>query len=88
MPGGYTWPFVISIDATMVVVSVVAAAQRPWSQWWIAGIALIVGFLPYLVFFSLDRTVSPAVESAALWVSWTAGTPSPGRPRPAPTRSS
>lgn len=74
MPGGYTWPFVISIDATMVVVSVVAAAQRPWSQWWIAGIALIVGFLPYLVFFSLDRTVSPAVESAALWVSWTAGT--------------
>jgi signal transduction histidine kinase len=84
MPGGYTWPFVISIDVTMVAVSVIAAAQRPPSLWWIAGVALAVGFLPYVVFFAISLTVPASIEAGALWLSWTAsaaillfGTPTP-----------
>lgn len=74
MPGGYTWPFVISIDVTMAVVSVIAAAQRPVSPWWIAGVALAVGFLPYIVFFAISSVVPASIEAGALWLSWTAST--------------
>jgi signal transduction histidine kinase len=74
MPGGYTWPFVISIDVTMIAVLVIAAAQRPEFPWWIAGLAFLVGCAPDVVFFGMDRRVPVAVEALALWASWTAST--------------
>ncbi|KKE99736.1 sensor histidine kinase [Mycolicibacterium obuense] len=74
MPGGYTWPFVISVDVTMVVVSVIAALQRPWSHWWIATVALLIGILPDVVFFFTDRRVPVAVEAATVWLAWTVST--------------
>ncbi|MCG7594552.1 sensor histidine kinase [Mycobacterium sp. PSTR-4-N] len=74
MPGGYTWPFVISVDVTMVVVSVIAALQRPWSHWWIAAVALLIAIVPDVVFFFLDRRVPVAVEAATVWLAWMAST--------------
>lgn len=74
MPGGYSWPFVISIDATMVLVSVIAAVQRPWSHWWVSGIAVVVGVLPDVVFFSADRRTSVQVEAATVWLAWMTST--------------
>ncbi|MDY6996965.1 MAG: histidine kinase [Actinomycetota bacterium] len=67
LPGGYTWPFVVSIDIALVVVAVIAAAQRPVSQWWIAAAAIAVACLPWLVFVAFDVM---AYEAFALWLSW------------------
>ncbi|MEH3142772.1 MAG: histidine kinase [Mycobacterium kyogaense] len=74
MPGGYTWPFVISVDVTMVVVSVIAALQRPWSHWWIAAVALLIAVVPDVVFFFVDRRVPVAVEAATVWLAWMTST--------------
>lgn len=74
MPGGYTWPFVISVDVTMVVVSVIAALQRPWSHWWIAAVALLIAVVPDIVFFFLDRRVPVSVEAATVWLAWMTST--------------
>lgn len=74
MPGGYTWPFVISVDVTMVVVSVIAALQRPWSHWWIAAVALVIAVVPDVVFFFLDRRVPVSVEAGTVWLAWMTST--------------
>ncbi|MBX7448477.1 two-component sensor histidine kinase [Mycolicibacterium sp. 3033] len=74
MPGGYTWPFVISVDVTMVVVSLIAAVQRPWSHWWIAAVALLIAVVPDVVFFFVDRRVPVAVEAATVWLAWMTST--------------
>ncbi|PRC47532.1 two-component sensor histidine kinase, partial [Mycobacterium sp. ITM-2017-0098] len=66
IPGGFTWPIVVSIDATLLAVSLVAILQRPDSQWWVAVIGMAVAYSPYVVFFAIDMTVSPAVEALAL----------------------
>ena len=70
MPGGFSWPFVVSIDLTLLVVSGVALLQRPDSQWGIALIGLAVAYSPYLVFFVLDMTVLPGFEALALGAAW------------------
>lgn len=70
MPGGFSWPIVVSIDVTMLIVSAVALLQRPESQWWIAVIGLVVAYSPYIVFFAIDMTVTPALEAFALGLAW------------------
>jgi hypothetical protein len=70
MPGGFSWPFVVSIDLTLLVVSGVALLQRPDSQWGIALIGLAVAYSPYIVFFVLDMTVLPGFEALALGAAW------------------
>ncbi|TRW88775.1 two-component sensor histidine kinase [Mycolicibacterium sp. 018/SC-01/001] len=74
MPGGYTWPFVISVEGTMVVVSVIAALQRPGSHWWLAVIAILLAVLPDIAFFFTDERVPVAVEAATTWLAWLAST--------------
>lgn len=75
LPGGYSWPIVVSIDVTLLIVSVVAVLQRPVSQWWIAGGALLVAYLPYIVFFAIDVTVPASIEVLALGLGWMLATP-------------
>lgn len=70
MPGGFSWPIVVSIDITLLVVSAVALLQRPESQWWIAVIGLVVAYSPYIVFFGIEMTVAPALEALALGLAW------------------
>ncbi|QZY45788.1 sensor histidine kinase [Mycolicibacterium austroafricanum] len=70
MPGGFSWPIVVSIDVALFIVSAVAILQRPESQWWIAILGLAVAYSPYLVFFAVDISVSPAVEALALGLAW------------------
>lgn len=67
-PGGFTWPFVISIDVTLIVLAVTAAAQRPSSEWWISAIAIAVACLPWAVVLVFDVMVH---EALALWSAWT-----------------
>ncbi|MCB0948956.1 MAG: two-component sensor histidine kinase [Mycobacterium sp.] len=66
--GGFTWPFVVSIDVALVLVAVIAAAQRPSSQWWIGAVAVAVACSPWIVFLLFNVI---AFEAIALWTSWT-----------------
>lgn len=66
--GGFTWPFVISIDVTLIVLAVTAAAQRPSSDWWISGIAIAVACLPWAIAIVFDVMIH---EALALWAAWT-----------------
>lgn len=70
MPGGFSWPIVVSIDVTLLVVSAVALLQRPESQWWIAVLGLVVAYSPYIAFFAIEMTVAPAIEAFALGLAW------------------
>lgn len=71
LPGGFTWPFILSIDIALVIVAVVAGVQRPTSQWWIAAIAIVVACLPWIV-VAISGVM--AFEAFALWFSWMAAT--------------
>lgn len=66
--GGFTWPFVVVIDVMLVVVAVIAAVQRPSSQWWIGAVAIAVACVPWMVYLLFNVVV---FEAIALWVSWT-----------------
>ncbi len=70
LPGGFTWPFVISIDVAMVAVAIVAVVQRPMSEWWVGAIAIAVACLPWLIFFVFNVVV---LEAFALLLSWSLG---------------
>lgn len=70
LPGGFTWPFVISIDVAMVAVAIVAVVQRPTSEWWIGTIGIAVACLPWLIFFVFKVVV---FEAFALLLSWSLG---------------
>ncbi|BBX19863.1 two-component sensor histidine kinase [Mycolicibacterium duvalii] len=72
MPGGYSWPIVVSIDLTLLLVAVLAILQRPESQWWVGLLGLAVAYSPYLVFFAVDLKAPPAVEAFALALAWMA----------------
>lgn len=67
LPGGFTWPFVIAIDVTMVLVAVIAVAQRPLAQWWIGAIAVAIACLPWVIFVIFNVI---AFEAFALLLSW------------------
>lgn len=66
--GGFTWPFVASVDAALVIVAVIAAAQRPSSQWWIGAVAIVVACSPWIAFLLFNAIV---YEAILLWSSWT-----------------
>lgn len=70
LPGGFTWPVVVSIDITLVMVSLVAIVQRPVPQWWIAALGVAVAYVPYVVFFTIDVTISAVLEVFALGTAW------------------
>ncbi|MGA5466428.1 sensor histidine kinase [Mycobacterium sp. NPDC050041] len=70
IPLGYTWRFVMAVDATMLGVGLVAALQRPLSDLPIAIVALLVSLTPWLCFF----TFGTKHEGFALCVAWTAAT--------------
>jgi len=67
LPGGFTWPFVISIDVTMVAVALIAVMQRPMSQWWIGAVAIALACLPWLIFVAFNVVM---FEASALLLSW------------------
>ena len=68
IPGGYSWPFVLTIDVTLAVVLVVAGLQRPMGEWWIGAVALALASLPWIVFVGFNLMV---LEALSLWVAWT-----------------
>ena len=69
LPGGYSWPFVLTIDVTLAIVLVVAALQRPPDEWWIGAVALVLASLPWVVFVTFNVVV---LEAILLWLAWTA----------------
>ncbi|GJF10755.1 hypothetical protein NGTWS1803_17980 [Mycolicibacterium cyprinidarum] len=66
--GGFTWPFIVSIDITLVVVAVIAALQRPSSQWWIGAVAIALACVTWIVLILFNVMV---FEATALWLAWT-----------------
>lgn len=65
--GGFAWPFVVSIDIALVIVALIAAAQRPSSQWWIGAVAIAVACSPWIAFLLFNVI---AHEAILLWASW------------------
>ncbi|UXA17771.1 sensor histidine kinase [Mycobacterium sp. SMC-4] len=68
LPGGFSWPTIVSVDVTLTIMLVIAAVQRPFSEWWIGAIALVLASLPWLIFVTFDVV---AFEAVALGVAWT-----------------
>jgi signal transduction histidine kinase len=71
LPLGFTWPFVATVDATVVGICVTAALQRPFADLPVALIAITVAAVPCVVFlvYGITRNV---YESPGLWAAWTA----------------
>lgn len=70
IPGGFSWPFVLTIDVTMVVIGVIATLQRPMSDWPMAVLANAIAIIPWATFFIVkDRSC----EGPTLWAAWTTG---------------
>lgn len=70
MPGGFSWPIVVSIDVTLIVVAAVTLIQRPNSHWWIGLIGLAIAYSPYVFFFAVNVIAPPALEAFALGSAW------------------
>lgn len=68
LPGGFSWPFILGVDAALLIVLLIAGAQRPSSQWWIGAVALAIACVPWFIFAFSDIMVS---EAWALWLAWT-----------------
>lgn len=70
IPGGFSWPFVLTVDVTMVVIGVIATLQRPMSDWPAAVLANAIAIIPWAMFFLFK---DHGCEAPALWAAWTAG---------------
>jgi signal transduction histidine kinase len=70
IPGGFSWPFVLTVDITMVVIGVIATLQRPMSDWPAALLANAIAIIPWAMFFLFKNH---RCEGPALWAAWTAG---------------
>lgn len=70
IPGGFSWPFVLTVDVTMVVIGVIATLQRPMSDWPAAVLANAIAIIPWAMFFLFKNY---GCEGPALWAAWTAG---------------
>lgn len=68
LPGGYSWPTIVSVDVTLTAMLVIAAVQRPFDEWWIGGLALVLASLPWLIFVTFHVV---SFEAVALGVAWT-----------------
>jgi signal transduction histidine kinase len=71
VPLGFTWPFVVTVDATVVAGCVIATLQRPNSDLPAGLAALAVALLPVAVFLGYGLTLK-VYEAPALWAAWTA----------------
>jgi len=74
LPSGFSMTIVAAIDATMVVIGGIAALQRPLSEWPVILLAMLIAFIPELVFFSVDLRNSTKYEGPVIWAAWTSGT--------------
>lgn len=70
IPGGFSWPFVLTIDVTMLVIGVIATLQRPMSDWPAAVLANAIAIIPWAMFFVLK---DHRCEGPAIWAAWTGG---------------
>lgn len=68
LPGGFSWPFILSIDVALAVVLVIAGLQRPVGEWWIGAVALLLASLPWAISFTFNVML---LETVALWLAWT-----------------
>ena len=71
LPFGFGWTFIVSVDATMVVIGGIATAQRPISDWPVCLAAMVVAFTPWLLFFIFNIST---MEGLAIGAAWTTGT--------------
>lgn len=71
IPFGFSWVFIVSVDATMVAIGAIATAQRPIAEWPVCLAAMVVAFTPWLLFFIFDVST---LEGLAIGAAWTAGT--------------
>lgn len=74
LPSGFSMTIVAAIDATMAVIGGIAALQRPMSEWLIVVIAMLVAFIPEIVFFTFDLSGFNRHEGLILSVAFMAGT--------------
>jgi signal transduction histidine kinase len=71
IPFGFSWLFIVSVDATMVAIGAIATAQRPLAEWPVCLAAMAVAFMPWLLFFIFNIST---MEGLAIGSAWTAGT--------------
>jgi signal transduction histidine kinase len=74
LPSGFSMPIVAAVDATMAVIGVIAALQRPLSEWPIVVIAMVIAFTPEIVFMAFDLGDTSKHEGPVLWAAFTLGT--------------
>jgi signal transduction histidine kinase len=73
VPLGFTWAFVITVDASAVALCLVATLQRSAADLPAALIAMAVAVVPIVVFLIWGLT-RKMYEAPALWAAWTAAT--------------
>ena len=74
LPYGFSMTVVLAIDATTALLGGIAAVQRPFSEWPVVLIAMVVAFTPWMVFFIFDVQNVSKYEGPALWAAWMLGT--------------
>jgi signal transduction histidine kinase len=74
LPYGFSMTVVLAIDATTALLGGIAAVQRPFSEWPVVLVAMVVAFTPWLVFFIFDVQNVSKYEGPALWAAWMLGT--------------
>lgn len=70
IPLGYSWSFVMTIDASVVFVAAISAVQRPGSDLPLSFAAVAIAVTPMVLFFVTGTKYSPGV----LWASSSAAT--------------
>ncbi|HYZ66291.1 MAG TPA: histidine kinase, partial [Mycobacterium sp.] len=73
VPLGFTWAFVVTVDITMVAISVIAALQRPAADLPAALGAVAVAVSPLLLFLVYGIKFK-VYEAPVMWAAWTAAT--------------
>jgi signal transduction histidine kinase len=71
VPLGFTWAFVVTVDASAVALCLVATVQRPATDLPAALLAVAVAMVPIVVFLAWGLT-RRMYEAPTLWAAWTA----------------
>ncbi|MEZ0053034.1 signal transduction histidine kinase [Mycobacterium sp. MAA66] len=71
LPLGYNWPFIVTVDLSVLTIGGVAVAQRPVSDWPVATLALAIAFTPGALFVLFS---APMFDGPWLWAAWTSAT--------------
>ena len=72
VPLGFTWAFVLAVDATLIGGCVIATLQRPTADLPAGLIATAVAVMPFILFVLYGNL--KVHESPILWTAWTAAT--------------